>query len=173
MQNYRIKETGQIVTEQEYRDLYPNISFSAILTPEDADLITDQPLPTITSYQLLARDKVIFNNSRWEYTWKVLDWSKEKIEVEINRVTTNNRKVFKSDRSKAIENIVVTVNNKSFNGDEVSQNRIARTIVAMQSTNATEQRWTLSDNTSVVVTLTELIEVLSLASQAQTKLWSV
>ena len=172
MKQYRIRETGKIVTEQEYRDMYPTISFSIILNPEDADLIYEQAKPKITKYQTAVQDKVIFINNRWEFSWRVEEWDKDDIDADIENIALLELLDFKRNRATIVENIIVSVNGKSFNGDEVSQNRIARAIVAMQATNATEQRWTLADNRNVVVTLAELIEVLSIAGQAQTKVWT-
>ena len=46
MNKYRLRSTGQVVTEAEYRALTPNISYPAVLVPEDADVIFYAPPPT-------------------------------------------------------------------------------------------------------------------------------
>ena len=46
MNTYRLKSTGQVVTEQEYRALKPNVSYPAVLVPDDADAILQAPIPS-------------------------------------------------------------------------------------------------------------------------------
>lgn len=79
----------------------------------------------------------------------------------------------KISRAAAVEQIVVTVNGKNFNGDEVSQNRMARAIIALQGLNVPTTTWVLSDNTPATVTVTELIMALAAAGQAQTNVWVI
>ena len=79
------------------------------------------------------------------------------------------RAAFKSSRSTAVESIKVTVGDKVFDGDEVSQGRMARSIVAMNDTETI--LWVLADNTPTTCTKAELIEALRLAGQAQTEVW--
>lgn len=80
------------------------------------------------------------------------------------------RAAFKSNRSTAVESIKVTVGDKVFDGDETSQTRMARAIVAMTDTETV--LWVLADNTPVQVTKAELTEALRLAGEEQTMLWT-
>lgn len=64
---------------------------------------------------------------------------------------------------------MVTVGDKVFDGDETSQTRMARSIVAMTDTETV--LWVLADNTPVQVTKAELTEALRLAGEEQTRLW--
>lgn len=78
----------------------------------------------------------------------------------------------KAARQNLVGNIVVvTQSGKSFNGDEVSQGRIARAIVALQAMNQPSTQWALSDNTIADVPVAELVEALALAGQEQTRIW--
>lgn len=66
---------------------------------------------------------------------------------------------------------VTTSSGKTFDGDETSQTRMARAIIALQATGTPTTPWVLADNTVAEITLAELIEALALAGTAQTALW--
>ena len=74
-------------------------------------------------------------------------------------------------RDAAVAKIKVTVNGKVFDGDEVSQSRLARAITAAEAQGITAQSWKLADNTWVDVTVVELKQALAAAFQAQGALW--
>lgn len=75
----------------------------------------------------------------------------------------------KAARQGLVDAILVTVNGKEFNGDEIAQGRMARAAVAMEDTDQT--LWVLADNTPTMVTKAELCEALRLAGEAQTAIW--
>lgn len=78
----------------------------------------------------------------------------------------------KAAREQAVARIKVTTSNgKTFDGDEVSQTRMARAVVALQAAGQSETVWVLADNTPATVTLAELAEALALAGAEQTQLW--
>jgi hypothetical protein len=82
------------------------------------------------------------------------------------------RDLYKDNRDRALNNIVVTISTgKTFDGDETSQDRMARAILTGQATGQTETSWTLADNTSQVVTIAEMVEALALSLQKQSELW--
>lgn len=75
----------------------------------------------------------------------------------------------KALRTSEVDAIVVTTaSGKTFDGDEKSQDRMARAIVAM---NDGTTLWVLADNTPATVTRAELREALRLAGEAQTAIW--
>lgn len=81
-----------------------------------------------------------------------------------------NRTLFKKLRAEKVANITVDVDDMVFDGDETSQQRMARSILVM---NDTEQiTWILSDNTPAQVTKAQLELALRKAGEAQTQLWS-
>lgn len=93
-------------------------------------------------------------------------------EPTLDELAEQARSEFKSTRQAAVESIVVTTSlGRAFDGDEVSQNRMARAIVAMQAANVDSTPWVLADNTPVTVSATELAEALALAGAAQSALW--
>ena len=77
---------------------------------------------------------------------------------------------FKKLRAAKVANIKVDVDGMVFDGDETSQQRMARSILVM---NDKEQiTWILSDNTPAPVTKAQLELALRKAGEVQTELWS-
>lgn len=77
----------------------------------------------------------------------------------------------KAERSEAVSKIIVEVDGMKFDGDEESQQRIARSIIALEDSET--MPWVLYDNTIAKVTKEQLKQVLRLAGQKQTELWTV
>ena len=62
-----------------------------------------------------------------------------------------------------------------FDGDEVSQERMARAIVVAKATGEEDTAtttWVLHDNTVAQPTIAQLVKALRLAGEEQTKLWT-
>jgi len=94
----------------------------------------------------------------------------EKLEAEKALI----REQLKQQRNEMVENIIVTTSTgKQFNGDETSQTRMARAIIAMQAANVQSTTWVLATNDAVEVTVAELSEALVLAGQAQSAVWVI
>lgn len=74
-------------------------------------------------------------------------------------------------RDTAVAAIKVTVNGKTFDGDEVAQGRMARAVAAAESAAISTYQWKLADNSVAAVSLDELKQALALAFQAQSELW--
>lgn len=84
------------------------------------------------------------------------------------------RAIAKTARAALVDAIVVTTSTgKRFNGDEVSQGRMARAIIALKENNVPATQWVLADNVPAVVTLAEFVEALTLAGSAQTAVWVI
>ena len=77
----------------------------------------------------------------------------------------------KADRAEAVSKIVVEVDGMVFDGDETSQTRTGRSIVAMNDDETIT--WVLHDDTIAQVSKAQLKEVLRKAGQKQTELWTV
>lgn len=78
----------------------------------------------------------------------------------------------KAIRKSKVDSITAQVTSgKVFDGDETSQTRMARAIIGLQIASETEIKWTLADNTNVVVTLDELKEAIVIAGRIQADLW--
>ena len=86
----------------------------------------------------------------------------------------NTRHAAKDARNAAVASITVTTGSgKTFDGDEISQGRMARAIIVLQATKTEETLWVLANNTPVQVTAAELIEALALAGAAQSAMWVI
>ena len=83
------------------------------------------------------------------------------------------RAEWKALRATAVEAIIVTTAaGNTFDGDEVSQGRMARAILALNaSAPGTTVNWILADNSVIDATAAELTEALALAGAAQAALW--
>ena len=86
-------------------------------------------------------------------------------ELEIERIANAKEK-----RASDVASIIVEVDGMKFDGDETSQDRMARSIVALNE-NETVQ-WVLADNTIAQVTKEQLRQALRLAGEAQTAIWA-
>lgn len=75
----------------------------------------------------------------------------------------------KRERAKAVDRLTVEVDGMVFDADEVSQQRVARSIVALDDDET--MPWVLYDNTIVQVNKSQLKQVLRLAGQKQCELW--
>lgn len=83
----------------------------------------------------------------------------------------------KEERADTVSKIKVTVDGMEFDGDEVAQTRMGRTIAAAIALGVDldtyTQTWVLADNTVAQPTIKQLAEALKLAGEAQTNVWIV
>ena len=87
-----------------------------------------------------------------------------------------NLEIAKLERANAVSNIVVMVDNMEFDGDEISQERMSRTITAAKAMNKSNEdttTWVLHNNKVAQVTIEQLSKALYLAGVEQTKLWTI
>ena len=104
-------------------------------------------------------------------TYEIPDLTPEEIAAAQAAEALRLREEWKRQRQTAVDTITVTVNGKVFDGDEVSQTRMARAIIGMQAAQTGSLVWVLADNTPTQVTVAELTEALVLAGQRQAELW--
>ena len=98
--------------------------------------------------------------------------TKVEVEVHTNPPDTTEQLYAKDKESKllAVSQIkVTTALGNVFDGDETSQNRMARAVTASNAGDTTQ--WILADNTQATVTHEELKEALLLAGNAMTVIW--
>jgi len=74
----RIRDTGTVMTESEFRSLHPNTSFPqqlsvALLNEFGADPVLNGAQPTATRYQIVARDGVEEINGQWFSKFTAID----------------------------------------------------------------------------------------------------
>jgi len=82
------------------------------------------------------------------------------------------REAAKAAREAAVAAIkVTTAAGNTFDGDEISQGRMSRAIIALSTGLAPSVNWVLADNSVIQATAAELTEALVLAGQAQAAIW--
>lgn len=74
----RLRSTGAVVFESEFRSMHPNTSFPAQLSAElldgfDADVVFEGQQPTQTRYQFAYRNGVEQVNGKWYTKYSVAD----------------------------------------------------------------------------------------------------
>lgn len=82
MAEYRIQETGEVVTESELRAMHPNTSFPYVLTEElvndlGAEVVFEGPQPAATKYQIVYRDGVERIEGKWYTKYSLVDMDDE------------------------------------------------------------------------------------------------
>lgn len=84
------------------------------------------------------------------------------------------RAQLKIKRAEAVANIkVTTAAGNTFDGDEESQGRMTRAIIALSTGLAPSVNWVLADNSVIAATAAELTEALVLAGMAQAAIWVI
>lgn len=105
------------------------------------------------------------DNGRAERVWEVYP-------LPVEESAALQRAQAKARRDEAVQAITVTTAaGNTFDGDETSQNRMARAIIALRATDTPTVPWTLADNTVINASAAELTEALALAGAAQAALW--
>lgn len=113
-------------------------------------------------------------NGSWQYSWEVIERTPEEIVAITEFNMQQVRQTAKAQRELAVSQITVTTSTgKTFDGDETSQTRMARAIIALQATGTPETVWVLADNTPTMTTVAELSEALALAGAAQAAIWVI
>jgi hypothetical protein len=89
-------------------------------------------------------------------------------------VPPKTREELKAERELAVAaSKVTTAAGNTFDGDETSQTRMTRAIIALGTGLAPSVNWVLADNTVIQATAAELTEALVLAGQAQASIWVI
>ena len=87
---------------------------------------------------------------------------------------TDPREIAKAARAVAVAAIKVTTQaGNTFDGDEGSQGRMTRAIIALSTGLAPSVNWVLADNSVIQATAAELTEALVLAGMAQAAMWVI
>ena len=97
-----------------------------------------------------------------------------KPEKPLEVIEKENEDKAKLERAQEVKSITVEVDGLIFDGDEISQDRMSRTITAAKTLNLPEEttiEWTLADNSAAQVTVQQLAQALYLAGQKQTSIW--
>lgn len=104
--------------------------------------------------------------------WTGQAWVLVAVPVSAGPTPEQLREAAKAARTVAVENIkVTTAAGHTFDGDETSQTRMSRAILALSTGAAASVPWVLADNTVVQADAAELTEALALAGAEQARLW--
>lgn len=150
------------VYEQDIRKAFPRISMPSPLTipPAGYAPVIESAAPAYDAKtQKLADGGAVKQGTDFVRVWNVVALTTEEALA-----------IAKTDRFQEVRDIqVTTASDKTFDGDEEAQGRMARAIVALNDGETT--LWVLSDNTPVTVTKEELKEALRLAGAEMTTIW--
>lgn len=161
---------------------FPNTSFPPEFTPPLPFVLVGESLkPKYNQATQQCRESVpVFVGGQWVQGWDVIEIFATQAERDASVAAAqaaqaiNARTAAKQARDVAVAAIkVTTTNGKTFDGNELSQGRMARAIIVLQATNTESTLWVLADNTPVQVTAAELIEALALAGAAQSAIWVI
>lgn len=180
------------VTESEIRAANPNTSFPVpFQAPEEYALVFPTPQPEHDPVTQTARQvsPVLTAKGHYEQAWEVVSRFVEYTdqhgvthtvaEQEAAAVAADQaakaaaaREEAKRKRAEAVAQIKVTTSSgHTFDGDEESQTRMTRAILAMQANGTASVTWVLADNTAIQAAAAELTEALALAGAEQARLW--
>lgn len=100
----RLRSTGQVMTESEFRAAHPNTSFPQQLTVElldgfDADPVLNGAQPSAGRYQTVARDGVEEVNGKWFTKFILIDMDDEAKAI----VDENQAKSIRSTRDEKLK----------------------------------------------------------------------
>lgn len=171
------ESSGKILKNHvEIRALAPDISLPVELADDDIASIGILPVklsePPIvdgrTRYVVEASPEKI--DGSWTQQWRVVDMTQAQIDEIASAARAAAFAATKAARHDQIAAIVVTTSNgNAFDGDEKSQDRMARALAAMDD--ADTLPWVLHDNSVAVVGRSELREALRLAGAEMAAIW--
>lgn len=92
-----IKETGQSVTEQEFRRLYPNTSFpnpipESVINEFGGDIVFEGAQPIATEYQYVVRQGIEQVDGKWYTKFVLVDYDQTGIDNINNQKAEFNKK---------------------------------------------------------------------------------
>lgn len=153
---------------------------AASLTPEELQKYnvypltkTERPIYEPKTHWLRELDPV-FINGELTQQWQVYPLPAEEVATNMAAYAIQLRNEAKAARQAQVDAIKVTTSaGNTFDGDEVSQGRMARAIIALSTGLAPSVTWILADNSTIQATAAELTEALVLAGQAQAAVWVI
>jgi hypothetical protein len=101
---YRVRSTGEVLSQGQVRSLYPNTSFPSQWTPAlveelGLDPVFESPTPTTTRYQVAFKDGVE-QDSQGRWLWK---WSISEMDDDAKAAKDSEQaKAVRSDRDKRL-----------------------------------------------------------------------
>lgn len=137
--------------------------------------IKQAPMPTHDIFVQGVREiePTLNAEGQLEQAWEVYTLDAETLAVNQAALAQRRLDEAKAARQSEVDALKVTTSTgKVFDGDEVSQGRMSRAILAADITGLTECVWILADSVPATITLAELKEALALSIQAQGAIWA-
>lgn len=163
------------ISEAAIRAANPERLFPAqFQAPDGFALVFQSPAPPYDPLRQTISEAApaLGADGRWYQSWVVKELAPEIVEQNLADAARVEREQFKLSRQEAVDRITVqTASGNVFDGDEVSQNRMARAVIALQGSGQPSVTWILADNTVIQATWQELAEALALAGAKQAELW--
>lgn len=103
--------------------------------------------------------------------WEDLGVTYEEVQPTEEELAAQELAQAKLARAQQVRNIKVEVDGMTFDGDETSQSRMARAIVAAEAAGKDSTTWVLADNTVATVTKAQLQMALAKAMLAMEEVW--
>ena len=159
------------LTFDQVRKLFPQLSLRSNGEIHSEELNSYKPAPT-PDYNPATHCVYETRPVGGVQQWALRELSDAEKQAHLDAQVAQAQQQAKGKRDEAVARIsVTTASGKTFDGDETSQTRMARAVIAMQAAGQSETVWVLADNTPATVTLAELAEALALAGTEQTRLW--
>ena len=156
MNEFRIRESGEVVTEDQFRESRPEV-FPAVISPEVADAagvdpVFNSPVPPLSANQFAQRDGVVQGeDGSWFQKWVVVDASPEEVDAALGTVRAQVWELIKAERA-ARQNGGVLVAGKWFHTDEASRSQYL-SLKMMGDGMPSSIQWKTMDNTFVTMTM--------------------
>lgn len=130
----------------------------------DDSIHSEIPTPNIEVSEEVWQEAININANCYEDGKFIVKDFRTAEEIELAKIEKIKSEL-KSAKKTALDNIVVEVNGKLFDGNELARLNIMSAIQSSELFGSTETVWKLADNTSEVVTLDELKMALALSIQ--------
>lgn len=94
---YRVRSTGEVLSQGQVRSLYPNTSFPKTWSPElveelGLDPVLESPAPTVNRYQTAYKDGTEQDaNGNWVWKWSISEMSDDAKQTLDNEQANNIR----------------------------------------------------------------------------------
>lgn len=182
MMEYLREITGNVIYPYpvyKMREDFPETAFPDTPNPNDLAVFsiyrvveTEQPAYDPMTQNIKEGKPRKQQSGSYKQTWTVTNASETEIQDRSYAYYMSQIAIYKKQREGQVAKILVTTTQGNvFDGDEISQGRMARAILSMEDGEST--LWVMANNTPTMVSKLELREALRMAGQAQTSVWVI
>ncbi len=151
------KKTKEEKTYEEVKQLFPGISFP-VKEPykiHEWYRIEEDKIPEYDKLKNVLSSKIVKKKNKFYRKWIITDTTDE----------TLLKRYYSKEKKLSIKNIEVQYKGNTYQGDEVSQERLSRAIIVMNTDETIE--WVTKDNTITTLSREDLQNILREAFQNQ------